>query len=173
MKITFRLKRKTLKQTITIFFLNDFFDLRAFRVLSLASSDLCVFLNCFTKSQDVSVVNIHLCWLLLSFGNRSGIKAPALWFWGKPLRNSLRHKRVKRGHWKYCLTIYRLRGLSCLHVCTTILYTPTYMYELLKLVLFNACLERTDCCRKKKEVVTGKCWEMLCLYMVMVTPYAP
>lgn len=29
------------------------------------------------------------------------------------------------------------------------------MYELLKLVLVDACLERTDCCRER-EVVMGK-----------------
>lgn len=116
------------------------------------------FLNCFTKSQDVSVVNIHLCWLSLSFGNRSGIKAPALWFWGKPLRNSPRHKRVKRGHWKYCLTIYRWHGLSCLQACTAICrHISVWAAETGALQY----LLRTDCFRekkkkKKKEIVTGE-----------------
>lgn len=94
------------------------------------------------------MVNIHLCWLSLSFGNRSGIKTPALWFWGKPLRNSLRHKRVKKGHWKYCLTIYRWHGLSHLQACTTV-YRNIHVWAAETGAL--QCLLRTDCCRKKKR----------------------
>lgn len=131
------------------------------------------FFNCFTKSQNVSVVNIHLCWLSLSFGNRSGIKAPALWFWGKPLRNSLRHKRVKRGHWKYCLTIYRWHGLSCLQACMTVC---SHIHVRAAETGALQCLHRTDCCRKKK--IRGSyrktLRETLCLHVTVVAPpYMP
>lgn len=58
----------------------------------------------------------------------------------------------------------------CKHVR---LYTETYMYELLKLVLFNACLGQIAAGKKRGS--HGKTLrEMLCLHVTVVAPpYVP